>query len=165
MLWLSIALLTFVTLQRLAELIYARHNTAALLARGAREYASEHYPFMVALHAAWLIGLWLFAIGRPIDPGWFLLFMLLQGLRIWVLATLKGRWTTRIIILPGAALVTRGPYRFLSHPNYAIVIGEIAVLPLAFGLPVFAAIFSLLNGIILAIRIRAENACLKQSAA
>ncbi|MBB3288683.1 MULTISPECIES: isoprenylcysteine carboxylmethyltransferase family protein [Rhizobium] len=165
MLWLSIALLTFVTLQRLAELIYARHNTAALLARGAREYASEHYPFMVALHAAWLIGLWLFAIGRPIDPGWFLLFMLLQGLRIWVLATLKGRWTTRIIILPGAALVTSGPYRFLSHPNYAIVIGEIAVLPLAFGLPVFAAIFSLLNGIILAIRIRAENACLKQSAA
>ena len=165
MLWLSIALLTFVTLQRLAELIYARHNTAALLARGAREYASEHYPFMVALHAAWLIGLWLFAIGRPIDPGWFLLFMLLQGLRLWVLATLKGRWTTRIIILPGAALVTSGPYRFLSHPNYAIVIGEIAVLPLAFGLPVFAAIFSLLNGIILAIRIRAENACLKQSAA
>ncbi len=165
MLWLSIALLTFVTLQRLAELIYARHNTAALLARGAREYASEHYPFMVALHAAWLIGLWLFAIGRPIDPGWFLLFMLLQGLRLWVLATLKGRWTTRIIILPGAALVTRGPYRFLSHPNYAIVIGEIAVLPLAFGLPVYAAIFSLLNGIILAIRIRAENACLKQSAA
>ena len=165
MLWLSIALLTFVTLQRLAELIYARHNTAALLARGAREYASEHYPFMVALHAAWLIGLWLFAIGRPIDPGWFLLFMLLQGLRIWVLATLKGRWTTRIIILPGAALVTSGPYRFLSHPNYAIVIGEIAVLPLAFGLPVYAAIFSLLNGIILAIRIRAENACLKQSAA
>ena len=165
MLWLSITLLTFVTLQRLAELIYARHNTAALLARGAREYASEHYPFMVALHAAWLIGLWLFAIGRPIDPGWFLLFMLLQGLRLWVLATLKGRWTTRIIILPGAALVTRGPYRFLSHPNYAIVIGEIAVLPLAFGLPVYAAIFSLLNGIILAIRIRAENACLKQSAA
>lgn len=165
MLWPSIALLTFVTLQRLAELIYARHNTAALLARGAREYASEHYPFMVALHAAWLIGLWLFAIGRPIDPGWFLLFMLLQGLRIWVLATLKGRWTTRIIILPGAALVASGPYRFLSHPNYAIVIGEIAVLPLAFGLPVYAAIFSLLNGIILAIRIRAENACLKQSAA
>ncbi|AYG65271.1 MULTISPECIES: isoprenylcysteine carboxylmethyltransferase family protein [unclassified Rhizobium] len=163
--WPSIALLAFVTLQRLAELIYSRHNTAALLARGAREYASEHYPFMVALHAAWLIGLWLLAIGRPVDPGWFLLFMLLQALRLWVLATLRERWTTRIIILPDAALVTRGPYRFLSHPNYAIVIGEIAVLPLAFGLPLYAAIFSLLNGIILTIRIRAENACLKQSAA
>ncbi len=165
MLWPSIALLGFVTLQRLAELAYSRHNTAALLARGAREYAPEHYPFMVAMHSAWLIGLWLFAAGRPVDPIWFLLFMALQGARFWVLATLKERWTTRIIILPGAALVTKGPYRFLSHPNYAVVIGEIAVLPLAFGLPLYAAIFSVLNGIILAIRIRAENACLKQSAA
>jgi methyltransferase len=163
MLWPPIALLTFVTLQRLAELIYARHNTAALLARGAREYASEHYPFMVAMHAAWLIGLWLFATGKPVDPAWFAMFMVLQGLRLWVLATLGERWTTRIIILPGAPLVSNGPYRFLSHPNYAVVVGEIAVLPLAFGMPLYAAIFSLLNGIILAIRIRAENACLKQS--
>ncbi|TXI12398.1 MAG: hypothetical protein E6Q76_01055 [Rhizobium sp.] len=163
MLWPSIALLTFVTLQRLAELIYARRNTIALLARGAREYAPEHYPFMVAMHAAWLAGLWLLAIGRPVDPLWFLLFMVLQGLRLWVLATLGARWTTRIIILPDAALVKRGPYRLLSHPNYAIVIGEIAVLPLAFGMPLYAAVFSLLNGIILAIRIRAENACLRQS--
>jgi methyltransferase len=163
MLWSSIALLSFVTLQRLAELVYARGNTAALLARGAREYASEHYPFMVAMHAAWLIGLWLLAIGRPVDPIWFVLFMLLQGLRLWVLATLKERWTTRIIILPGAALVTKGPYRFLSHPNYAIVVGEIAALPLAFGMPLYAAIFSVLNGIILFVRIRAENTCLKQT--
>lgn len=163
MLWPSIALLTFVTLQRLAELVHARRNTAALLARGGREYAPEHYPLMVAMHAAWLIGLWLLAIGRPVDPAWFLLFMVLQGLRLWVLATLKERWTTRIIILPGAALVRKGPYRLLSHPNYAIVVGEIAVLPLAFGMPLYAAIFSLLNGIILTIRIRAENACLRQS--
>lgn len=161
--WPSIALLTFVTLQRLAELVYARHNTAALLARGAREYAPEHYPFMVATHAAWLAGLWLLAIGRPVDPAWFLLFMALQALRLWVLATLKERWTTRIIILPGTALVRKGPYRLLSHPNYAIVVGEIAVLPLAFGMLFYAAIFSLLNGIILTIRIRAENACLRQS--
>ena len=139
MLWPSIALLTFVTLQRLAELVYARRNTAALLARGAREIASEHYPYMVAMHAVWLIGLWFLAAGRPISPVWFAVFMVLQGLRIWVLATLKGRWTTRIIVLPGAALVTSGPYRFLSHPNYAVVIGEIAALPLAFGLPLYAA--------------------------
>ncbi|MGV1759484.1 isoprenylcysteine carboxyl methyltransferase family protein [Rhizobium sp. A22-96] len=163
MLWPSIALLSFVTLQRLAELVYARRNTAALLARGAREYAGAHYPFMVAMHAAWLIGLWLLAIGKPVDPLWFVLFMLLQGLRLWVLATLGERWTTRIIILPGAPLVTKGPYRFLSHPNYAIVVGEIAALPLAFGMPLYAAIFSVLNGIILIVRIRAENACLKQS--
>ncbi len=164
MLWPSITLLAFVTLQRLAELIYARHNTAALLARGAHEHAAEHYPFMVAMHAAWLIGLWFLAIGRPVDPFWFVLFMVLQATRLWVLATLGERWTTRIIILPGAALVTKGPYRFLSHPNYAVVVGEIAVLPLAFGLPLYAAIFSVLNGIILAIRIRAENAGLRQTA-
>jgi methyltransferase len=162
MLWPSIALLSFVTLQRLAELVYARRNTAALLARGAREIASEHYPYMVAMHTVWLIGLWFLAAGRPISPVWFVVFMVLQGLRIWVLATLKGRWTTRIIVLPGAALVTSGPYRFLSHPNYAVVIGEIAALPLAFGLPLYALIFSLLNAAILTVRIRAENAALRE---
>lgn len=163
MLWPSIALLIFVTLQRLAELVYARHNTKALLARGAREYAAEHYPLMVAMHAAWIIGLWLFAIGRPIEPVWLSLFMILQALRLWVLATLRDRWTTRIIILPGAPLVKKGPYRLLSHPNYAVVVGEIAALPLAFGMPIYAAIFSVLNAVILIIRIRAENACLKQA--
>jgi len=164
MLWPSIALLSFVSLQRLAELGYARRNTVALLARGGRECAPGHYPLMVAMHAAWLLGLWLLAIGSSVALGWFSLFMLLQGLRLWVLATLKERWTTRIIILPGASLVTTGPYRFLNHPNYAIVAGEIAVLPLCFGMPLYAAIFSVLNGIILTIRIRAENACLKQTA-
>ncbi|QND49607.1 hypothetical protein HB780_29410 [Rhizobium lusitanum] len=165
MLWPSIALLTFVTLQRLAELIHARRNTAALLAQGGREIAPGHYPYMVAMHAAWLISLWLFATGQPVVPVWFITFMVLQGLRVWVLATLKGRWTTRIIILPGAPLVVSGPYRFLSHPNYAVVVGEIAVLPLAFGLPLHAVIFSLLNAAILAIRIRAENAALDQAMA
>lgn len=163
--WPSIALLTFVTLQRLAELIHARRNTAALLAQGGREISPGHYPYMVAMHAAWLVGLWLLATGRQIDPFWFIVFMLLQGLRLWVLATLQGRWTTRIITLPDAPLVTKGPYRFLNHPNYAVVVGEIAALPLAFGLPLYAAIFSLLNGVILAVRIRAENAALNRTPA
>ncbi|HEX8046706.1 isoprenylcysteine carboxyl methyltransferase family protein [Rhizobium sp.] len=165
MLWPSIALLTFVTLQRLAELIHAQRNTAALLAQGGREIAPGHYPYMVAMHTAWLVSLWLLAAGRPVSPVWFVIFMVLQSLRIWVLATLKGRWTTRIIVLPGAPLVTSGPYRFLSHPNYAVVIGEIAVLPLTFGLPLHAAVFSLLNAAILTIRIRAENAALDQAMA
>ncbi|HEY0120515.1 MAG TPA: isoprenylcysteine carboxylmethyltransferase family protein [Rhizobium sp.] len=162
MFWPSIALLTFVTLQRLAELIHARHNTAALLAQGGREIAPGHYPYMVAMHTAWLIGLWFFAAGRPVDPVWFVVFMLLQGLRVWVLVTLKGRWTTRIIVLPDAPLVTKGPYRFLNHPNYMVVVGEIATLPLAFGLPLYAALFSLLNAAILTIRIRAENTALNR---
>ncbi|MBY3541577.1 hypothetical protein HFN69_05285 [Rhizobium laguerreae] len=163
MMWPSIALLAFVTLQRLGELALARRNTAALLARGAREVAPEHYPVMVALHAGWIIGLWLTAPGRPVALFWFLVFMGPQALRLWVLATLKGRWTTRIIILPGAPLVRSGPYRFLRHPNYAIVIGEIAALPLAFGLPLYAIVFTLLNALILHVRMKAENAALKSA--
>ncbi|PDS76838.1 isoprenylcysteine carboxylmethyltransferase family protein [Rhizobium sp. L43] len=163
MMWPSVALLTFVTLQRLGELVLARRNTAALFARGAREIAPEHYPAMVALHAGWVIGLWLLAPGRPVELFWFVVFIGLQVLRLWVLATLKGRWTTRIIILPGAPLVRSGPYRLLRHPNYAIVVGEIAVLPLAFGLPFYAIVFSLLNACILLIRVKAENAALKSA--
>ncbi|MGO7637781.1 isoprenylcysteine carboxyl methyltransferase family protein [Rhizobium leguminosarum] len=163
MMWPSIALLAFVTLQRLAELVLARRNTVALLARGAREVAPEHYPVMVALHAGWIIGLWLTAPGRPVALFWLLVFMGLQALRLWVLATLKDRWTTRIIILPGAPLVRSGPYRFLRHPNYAIVVGEIAALPLAFGLPLYAIVFSLLNALILHVRVKAENAALKSA--
>lgn len=163
MMWPSIALLAFVTLQRLGELVLAQRNTAALLSRGAREVAPEHYPIMVALHTGWIIGLWLLAPGRPVEPFWFLVFMGLQALRLWVLATLKGRWTTRIIILPGAPLVTSGPYRLLRHPNYAIVIGEIAALPLAFGLPLYAIVFSLLNACVLYVRVRAENSALQSA--
>jgi methyltransferase len=163
MMWPSVALLLFVTLQRLGELLYARRNTLALLSRGAREVAAEHYPYMVMLHTVWLAGLWLLAPDRPIDLLWFAVFMLLQLLRIWVLVTLKERWTTRIIVLPNAPLVRSGPYRILRHPNYAIVIGEIAALPLAFGLPLYALAFSILNGVILTVRIRAENAALSKA--
>ena len=163
MMWPSIALLTFVTAQRLAELVIARRNTMALLAKGAREIAPDHYPYIVALHTAWLIGLWVLATGQPIQLFWFGLFMLLQVLRLWVLATLGERWTTRIIILPGAPLIEGGPYRFFKHPNYMIVTGEIAALPLAFGMPLYALVFSLLNAAILTIRIRAENAALKSA--
>ncbi|OWV69263.1 hypothetical protein ATY76_12350 [Rhizobium sp. R339] len=163
MMWPAVALLTFVTLQRLGELALARRNTTVLLARGAREVAPEHYPAMVALHAGWIIGLWLLAPGRPVGLFWFLVFVALQALRLWVLATLKERWTTRIIILTGAPLVSSGPYRFLRHPNYAIVVGEIAALPLAFGLPLYALVFSFLNAFILLIRMRAENTALEST--
>lgn len=160
MIW-SIVVLALVTLQRLGELVLARRNTRRLLAQGAHEVAPEHYPLVVVLHAAWLAGLWLLAWNRPVVWPWLLVFLLLQGLRVWVLATLGGRWTTRIIVLPGAPLVAKGPYRFLSHPNYAVVVGEIAALPLAFGLYAFAAAFTLLNAAVLTIRIRAENRALR----
>jgi methyltransferase len=159
--WPSIAILGFVTLQRLVELPLARRNTEQLLAKGGREVAAGHYPLIVALHAAWLACLWWLAPGRPIHLPFLALFALLEIGRIWVLRTLGPRWTTRIIVVPGETLVARGPYRFLHHPNYLIVIGEIAVLPLVFGLVEVALLFTILNGVALAIRIRAENAALR----
>jgi methyltransferase len=118
--------------------------------------------FIVTLHAVWLAGLWVLAWDKPIEPGWLAVFILLQGLRFWVLATLGKRWTTRIIVLPGSPLVRTGPYRFLSHPNYVVVIGEIAVLPLCFGLVWYALAFSALNALVLAVRIREENSALSE---
>ena len=133
--------------------------------RGAVEAGAGHYPLLVIMHAAWLIGLWALAWNRSVQPLWLLAFIALQALRIWVIATLGERWTTRIIILPGAPLVAKGPYRYLSHPNYAVVAAEIAALPLAFGLPAYAALFTALNAAVLFIRIRAENEVLRQAGA
>jgi len=159
--WPSIAILGFVTLQRVVELPLARKNTANLIAKGGCEVAPEHYPLIVTLHAVWLACLWWLAPGRPIHLPFLTLFLLLECGRVWVLRTLGPRWTTRIIVVPGEQLVTRGPYRFLNHPNYLIVIGEIAVLPLVFGLAKVALIFTILNAILLTIRIREENAALR----
>jgi methyltransferase len=156
----AVALLLFVTAQRLGELVIARRNTRRLLTQGAFEAAPEHYWLIVLLHTTWLGGLWLLAPERQPDPILAVVYGLLQVARFWVLATLGERWTTRIIILPGAAMVRRGPYRFVSHPNYWVVVAEIAVLPAVFGLYVFALIFTLLNAVMLTIRIRAEDQAL-----
>ena len=142
---LSIVVLALVTAQRLGELVLAEYNTHRLRAQGAVETGADHYVFIVLLHGAWLLGLWAFAWDRPVNLALLAVFVLLQAGRVWVIATLGSRWTTRIITLPGAPLVTRGPYRFVSHPNYVVVALEIAVLPLAFGLVGYAIIFSLLN--------------------
>jgi len=158
---LSIVILALVTLQRLGELVLARHNTRRLLARGAVEAGAGHYPLIVGLHAAWLLGLAILAWDQPVNLIWVGVFVGLQLARVWVIASLGERWTTRIIILPDAPLVRRGPYRFVSHPNYLVVAAEIAVLPLVFGLVGYAVVFSVLNAAILAIRIRAEGRALR----
>ena len=160
MTWPAYLVLALVTAQRLGELWLAERNTRRLLARGAHEVGRGHYPFMVAVHAGWLIVLWLLGPGPPLHIVPLVIYLLLQAGRVWVIATLGERWTTRIIVLPGEPLVRRGPYRWLAHPNYLIVVAEIAVLPLVFGLPVVAAFFSALNAIVLWVRIREENQAL-----
>ena len=159
---LNIFILAFVTFERLFELWLARRNTSRLIGQGAAEHGRAHYPLIVAVHVLWLASLWWLAPLRPVDPFWLALFVLLELARVWVLTTLGPRWTTRIIVLPDAPLVTRGPYRFVNHPNYWVVIGEIAVLPLVFGLWRVALVFSLLNAAVLTVRIRAENAALRR---
>lgn len=161
----AVMILALVTLQRLGELVLARSNTRRLLARGAVESGAEHYRFIVALHAAWLIGLWLLAWDRPVNLPLLLLFVLLQAGRVWVIATLGRRWTTRIITLPGETLVRKGPFRFVSHPNYIVVAGELAVLPLAFGLPLYALVFTALNAVMMWVRIRCEQRALDAASA
>jgi len=149
-----------VTLSRLIELPFARANTRRLIAAGGHEVAAGHYPLIVLLHAAWLATLWWLASRQPVDLPLLGLFAIVELGRIWVLRTLGQRWTTRIIVMPSETLVSRGPYRYLNHPNYAVVIAEIALLPLVFGLWRTALVFSLLNAAILAVRIRAENEAL-----
>ena len=162
-LWPHIAILGFVTAQRLVELPIARANSRRLLASGGHEVAPGHYLLIVAVHAAWLAALWGFAPGRPISLGLLGLFALVEVGRVWVLQTLGPRWTTRIIVVPGETLVGGGPYRFVNHPNYFVVCAEVALLPLVFGLWQVALIFTALNAAALTIRIRAENRALGRS--
>jgi len=161
MTWPAYLILGLVTLQRLAELVLAERNTRRLLAKGAHEVGRNHYFFVVAVHVAWLLALWLLGPGPAIHLFWLAVYVALQFARAWVIATLGERWTTRIIVLPGAPLVRHGPYRWADHPNYIIVTAEIAVLPLVFGLPVVAGFFTVLNAIVLWVRIREENAGLQ----
>ena len=158
--WIAIAILTIVTLQRIFELRLSQANCRQLIAKGAIEFGAGHYKYIVALHAAWLVALWWWAPFREVNVPLLLLYLLLQVGRIWVLRTLGSRWTTRIIVVPREKLVASGPYRFVNHPNYLIVVGEIAVLPLVFGMWRAALIFTILNAAVLAVRIKAENRAL-----
>lgn len=155
----ALAFIAFLLLQRGAELVLARYNTRRLLARGAVEHGAGHYPLVVLLHAMWLLAIATLGWSNPVHLGWLAAFAALQLLRVWVLASLGPRWTTRIIVLD-EPLVARGPYRWLPHPNYAVVIAEIIVAPMVLGLWQVAGIFTLLNAAVLTIRIRAEGRAL-----
>jgi len=161
--WLNIAILALVTLQRLVELYIAQRNTRKLLARGAYEAGSGHYWVIVVFHAAWLIGLWILARDNPVNWTWLFIFLAIEAMRGWVVAALGERWTTRIIVLPGEPLVARGPYRFLRHPNYLVVALEIFVLPMVFGMWGYALAGTLINAAILYWRIRVEEETFREA--
>jgi methyltransferase len=158
----AIALLAFVTLQRLAELIHARRNTRRLLDEGAVEIGADHYPLLVLLHASWLGALWILVLSGHAFLWWpaVIGYVLVELARVWVMASLGRYWTTRILVPRSAPLVRRGPYRFLRHPNYWVVVFEIALLPLALGSWILAAVFSMLNAAVLLWRIRVEEGSL-----
>ncbi|MEM6712222.1 MAG: isoprenylcysteine carboxylmethyltransferase family protein [Pseudomonadota bacterium] len=150
--------------QRLSELVIAHRNTARLLQRGAYEVGAEHYPYMVALHSLWIAGLAIFGAEAQLHWGWLAIYAVLQGFRIWILTSLGERWTTRIIVLD-EPLVVKGPFRFVRHPNYVLVVLEIAVVPLVLGLVWVAVLFSVLNAAMLFVRIRAEDRALEHLSA
>jgi len=160
--WPQIVVLA-VAAQRLGELLYAQRNTRRLLAAGAQEIGAGHYPLFILLHGGWLVAIFIAVpADAPVDRWLLALFVLLQIGRLWIVATLGRFWTTRIITLPGQPLVKRGPYRFSRHPNYLVVTGEIAILPLAFGAWIIALAFSLANAALLWHRISVEERALAE---
>jgi methyltransferase len=160
-------LVALVALERLAELVVSNRNAAWSFARGGRETGQGHYRFMVLLHSGFLVAMLVEAwVRRPEVPptlAWTMLALVLasQALRWWCIATLGRRWNTRVIIVPGLPAVSSGPYRFLSHPNYVAVVVEGIALPLVHGAWVTALVFTVANAVLLAVRIRVENAALR----
>ena len=155
-------LLGYVVLERLLELVISQRNTQRLRAAGAIEVGGKHYPIMVLLHVSWLAAIALWVATRHPEPNMFYagVYVLLQLFRFWVMLSLGRFWTTRIITLPGAPLVTHGPYKFLRHPNYVVVALEVAVLPLVWSALSLAIAFTILNGWMLSVRIRTEEQAL-----
>jgi methyltransferase len=159
-------LIGLVAVERVAELVVSQRNLATSRARGGAEFGKGHYPVMVVLHAALLACCLVEAIAlhRPFIPalGWPMLAVVLaaQGLRWWCITTLGWQWNTRVIVVPGAARVTGGPYRYLSHPNYVAVAAEGVALPLVHTAWITALAFTVLNAALMMARIKVENAAL-----
>lgn len=154
-------ILGLVALQRVLELLYSARNTRRLRERGGIEYGAVQYPFFILVHAAWLASMAIFIPASTV-PNWKLigLYAALQPLRVWTIAALGPYWTTRIISVPNAPTVRRGPYRIFRHPNYVLVCAEIFILPFAFGAREIAILFSFFNAALLSWRIRVEERAL-----
>lgn len=156
-----------IAVQRLLELVLARRNERKARARGAVERGQGHYPFIVGLHSLWLVSTLVEGLVRgPEVPSFWpvalALFLLVQPLRYWAILSLGYHWNTKILIVPGERLVSRGPYRYVSHPNYVVVVVEILTFPLMFGAWATALVFTALNAAVLYVRIREENRVLRE---
>jgi methyltransferase len=160
------ALLVVITFERLAELVVSQRHATALLRRGGVEYGRGHFPVMVALHVGLLVGCWVepIALHRPFIPAlaWPMLIVVVaaNALRWWCIATLGPRWTARVIVIPGLPLVRSGPYRWFAHPNYVAVVVEGAALPLVGSAWITACTFTVLNAVLLTVRLRCETSAL-----
>ena len=166
---LLVAGVMLVGVQRLLELALSRRNERRLRARGAVERGSGHYPLIVAIHTLWLVSTLVEGLVRgPEPPVWWPVplaaFLLVQPLRYWAILSLGESWNTKILVVPGAKPVRSGSYRYLSHPNYVVVVVEILTFPLIFGAWLTALAFTLLNAAVLRVRIRAENRALGELA-
>lgn len=163
MIWYGL-LIAVVAVERVAELIVSQRNLSWSRARGGVEFGARHYPAMVALHSALLVGAFVEAFYRPFEPalGWPMLVVVLaaQGLRWWCIATLGRQWNTRVVVIPDAERVTGGPYRFFSHPNYVAVVVEGIALPLVHTAWITGVVFTVLNAVVLRTRIGVENSAL-----
>jgi methyltransferase len=158
-----VLLIAVVAVERLAELVVSQRNRAWSRKRGGIEVGAGHYPVMVVLHTALLAGclVEVIALHRPFIPavGWPMLVVVLaaQALRWWCITTLGHQWNTRVIVIPGAARITAGPYRLIPHPNYVAVVAEGIALPLAHSAWITAVVFTVLNAVLLRTRIKVEN--------
>ncbi|QUR68595.1 isoprenylcysteine carboxyl methyltransferase family protein [Mycobacterium spongiae] len=155
-----------VAIERLAELVVARRNARWSFAQGGKEFGRQHYPVMVVLHTALLLGCLVepWALHRPFLPwlGWPMLAVVAgsQGLRWWCVKSLGSHWNTRVIVVPHTPLVHRGPYRWMHHPNYVAVVAEGFALPLVHTAWLTALAFTLANALLLTVRLRVENSVL-----
>lgn len=159
-------LILAVGIERLVELNVSKRHVRWAFAQGGKEFGRNHYPVMVTVHVGLLLGcvIEVWALHRPFVAwlGWPMLALvaLSQALRWWCVTTLGRRWNTRVIVVPRAPLVRRGPYRWLHHPNYVAVVAEGVALPMVHTAWLTATCFTLANALLLTVRIRVENSAL-----
>lgn len=159
-----ILFVSFVILLRIAELYVARRNEKWMVQNGAVEYGKKHYPFIIALHSLFFVSLIIeYSMQQTPSFGliFLLIYLLLIAFKVWIIASLGKFWNTKIFRIQNYPLINKGPYKYIKHPNYIIVIAEIALIPLIFQLYYTALIFTLLNAIMLTVRIKEENLALR----